>query len=298
MAIAALVCAFLFAPLGIIFGHISLAQIKRTGEDGRGLALTGLIVGYVATALSIVFLVLMVLFLVALSQGIDNRPSGPVYTAAPPPPAQELPAFDPPQPLGTNCQYPATPAPASKKAAAPRSGRVPTDPATVGAGIETSRGNIGLTLHNAEAPCTVNNFSSLAQQGFFDGTTCHRLTNSPVLKILQCGDPSGTGEGGPGYRFPNEYPTNQYRLSDPALKQAVVYPRGTVAMANSGVGTNGSQFFLIYDDSRLPPTYTVFGTVDATGLATLDEIAADGVADGADDGPPAQDVTITQARLD
>jgi peptidyl-prolyl cis-trans isomerase B (cyclophilin B) len=78
----------------------------------------------------------------------------------------------------------------------------------------------------------------------------------------------------------------------------VVYPRGTVAMANSGVGTNGSQFFLIYDDSRLPPTYTVFGTVDATGLATLDEIAADGVADGADDGPPAQDVTITQARLD
>ncbi|WP_407667606.1 peptidylprolyl isomerase [Mycolicibacterium arseniciresistens] len=298
MAIAALVCAFLFAPLGIIFGHISLAQIKRTGEDGRGLALTGLIVGYVATALSIVFLVLMVLFLVALSQGIDNRPSGPVYTAAPPPPAQELPAFDPPQPLGTNCQYPATPAPASKKAAAPRSGRVPTDPATVGAGIETSRGNIGLTLHNAEAPCTVNNFASLAQQGFFDGTTCHRLTNSPVLKVLQCGDPSGTGEGGPGYRFPNEYPTNQYRLSDPALKQAVVYPRGTVAMANSGVGTNGSQFFLIYDDSRLPPTYTVFGTVDATGLATLDEIAADGVADGADDGPPAQDVTITQARLD
>ncbi|MEV3904232.1 peptidylprolyl isomerase [Mycobacterium sp. NPDC050551] len=298
MAIAALVCAFLFAPLGIIFGHISLAQIKRTGEDGRALALTGLIVGYVATVLSIVFVVLMVLFLVAVSHEIDNRPSGPVYTAAPPPSGSALPAFDPPQPPGTNCQYPATPAAASKRVTAPRTGRVPTEPATVDAGIETSRGNIGLTLENAKAPCTVNNFASLAQQGFFDGTTCHRLTTSPVLKVLQCGDPSGTGAGGPGYRFPNEYPTNQYRLSDTALKQAVTYPRGTVAMANSGVGTNGSQFFLMYADSQLPPTYTVFGTVDETGLATLDAIAAGGVADGGDDGPPARAVTITQARLD
>ncbi len=91
---------------------------------------------------------------------------------------------------------------------------------------------------------------------------------------LQCGDPSGTGTGGPGYRFPNEYPTNQYRLSDPAVQRPVVYPRGTVAMANHGPGTNGSQFFLVYEDSLLPPTYTVFGTVDKTGLATLDAIAS------------------------
>jgi peptidyl-prolyl cis-trans isomerase B (cyclophilin B) len=299
MAVAALVCAFLFAPLAILFGHLSLAQIKRTGEDGRGLAIAGLIIGYIATALGILFVVLMVVFVVVLSEHTtDMRHRGPVYTAAPPSPPRPLPAFDPPRPLGTNCQYPATSEPASRPADRPRSGVVPTDPATVTASLQTTRGNIGLELHNAQAPCTVNNFASLAQQGFFDGTSCHRLATSPQLGLLQCGDPSGTGTGGPGYRFPNEYPTNQYRLSDPALRQTVVYPRGTLAMANIGVGTNGSQFYLIYRDSQLPPTYPVFGSIDETGLATLDRIAAAGVADGGDDGPPAQDVTISLARLD
>ena len=111
-------------------------------------------------------------------------------------------------------------------------------------------------------------------------------------------DPSADGTGGPGYRFPNEYPTNQYRLSDPAVQRPVVYPRGTVAMANAGPGTNGSQFFLVYEDSLLPPTYTVFGTVDTTGLATLDAIAAGGTADGSDDGKPATPVTIKSASVD
>ncbi len=121
-------------------------------------------------------------------------------------------------------------------------------------------------MDNGKTPCTVNNFTSLAKQGFFDNTNCHRLTTSAELGVLQCGDPTGTGTGGPGYRFPNEYPTNQYRLTDPALKTPVLYPRGTLAMANSGPGTNGSQFFLVYKDSQLPPTYTVFGTIDGPGL--------------------------------
>ena len=120
----------------------------------------------------------------------------------------------------------------------------------------------GCKLDNGKAPCTVNSFASLAQQGYFDNTPCHRLTTAPELGVLQCGDPSGTGTGGPGYRFPNEYPTNQYRLTDPALQVPVLYPRGTLAMANAGPGTNGSQFFLVYRDSMLPPTYTVFGTID------------------------------------
>jgi peptidyl-prolyl cis-trans isomerase B (cyclophilin B) len=77
----------------------------------------------------------------------------------------------------------------------------------------------------------------------------------------------------------------------------VLYPRGTLAMANSGPGTNGSQFFLVYQDSMLPPTYTVFGTIDATGLVTLDRIAVGGVADGSGDGKPAKDVTIRSVRL-
>jgi peptidyl-prolyl cis-trans isomerase B (cyclophilin B) len=295
MAVASLVCAFLFAPLGVLFGHISLSQIKRSGEQGRALAIAGLVIGYLMTALSILLVVLAVLFAVIVVRTADDMPRQDRYTASPGS-GQPLPPFVPSQNLGANCQYPATTEPAAKPATPPRTGAVPTNPATVYAGIVTDRGSIGLVLANAKAPCTVNNFASLAQQGFFDGTRCHRLTTGD-LAALQCGDPSGTGTGGPGYRFPNEYPTNQYRLSDPAVQRPVVYPRGTVAMANAGPGTNGSQFFLVYEDSLLPPTYTVFGTVDQTGLATLDAIAAGGVADGGDDGRPATPVAIKSASV-
>lgn len=296
MAVAALVSSVLFAPLGIVFGHISLSQLKRSGEQGRGVAITGLVIGYVMTALTLVAVVLTVVFAVIVVKAAENMPHQERYTASPGA-GQELPAFMPSQNLGANCQYPATTEPAAKRATPPRTGTVPTQPATVPAGIVTDRGSIGLKLANDRAPCTVNNFASLAGQGFFDGTQCHRLTTGD-LATLQCGDPSATGTGGPGYRFPNEYPTNQYRLSDPAVQQPVVYPRGTVAMANAGPGTNGSQFFLVYEDSLLPPTYTVFGTVDKTGLATLDAIADDGVADGSRDGKPAKPVTIKSASMD
>ena len=293
MAVAALVCAFLFAPLGIVFGHVSLSQINRTGEQGRGLAIAGLIIGYVLTILSVLMVVFMAALMVAAVQIADTR-GARVGTSAP---GQALPAFDPPPDLGADCRYPKTAESAAKPATPPRSGAVPTDPAIVAAAVRTTRGNIGLELANGRAPCTVNNFASLAQQGFFDGTRCHRLTKGQ-LSVLQCGDPTGTGAGGPGYRFANEYPTNQYRLSDPALRTPVVYPRGTVATANAGPDTNGSQFFLVYQDSLLPPTYTVFGKIDDTGLATLDRSAADGVAGGGDDGGPAQPVTIIEARVD
>jgi peptidyl-prolyl cis-trans isomerase B (cyclophilin B) len=173
---------------------------------------------------------------------------------------------------------------------------VSTDPARIGMNIVTNRGKIGLQLANNESPCTVNSFVSLAQQKFFDDTQCHRLTTSPGLSVLQCGDPKGDGTGGPGYQFADEYPTDQYPRGDPALKQPVRYPRGTVAMANAGPNTNGSQFFLVYRDSQLPPAYTVFGTIDAAGLATLDKIAAAGVAGGGDDGTPATQVTISSVR--
>lgn len=302
LAIASLVCAFVFAPLGIAFGHISLSQIKKSGEGGRGLAVAGLVISYLITALAILVVVLSVLMVIALGRSLEEFDQGTTsnYTAAPTQPADALPLppFKPPATLGSNCQYPATTEPASKPAKPPRTGRVPTDPAIVSAGITTNRGGIGLQLDNAKTPCTVNNFASLAQQGYFDGTTCHRLTTTPALGVLQCGDPSGTGQGGPGYRFPNEYPTNQFRLTDPLMAVPVLYPRGTLAMANSGLGTNGSQFFLVYKDSVMPPTYTVFGSIDQTGLATLDKIVAAGVADGSDDGEPNQDVTIKSVRLD
>ena len=164
--------------------------------------------------------------------------------------------------------------------------------------MATNQGNIGLQLDNAKSPCTVNSFASLAQQGFFDGTPCHRLTTSDSLAVLQCGDPTGVGTGGPGYQFANEYPTDQYQPDDPKLTEPVVYPRGTVAMANAGPGTNGSQFFLVFKDSQLPPNYTVFGTIDETGLATLDKIAAGGTVDGGPDGAPKLDVSVKSIALD
>jgi len=219
-------------------------------------------------------------------------------SAAPSAPGQ-LPAFAAPATLGANCQYPpSTGEKASKQNNPPRTGKVPTDPPQVSASMTTNQGNIGLQLDNAKSPCTVNSFASLAQQGFFNGTPCHRLTTSEGLAVLQCGDPTGQGTGGPGYQFDNEYPTNQFQPDDPKLQEPVVYPRGTLAMANAGPGTNGSQFFLVYKDSELPPNYTVFGTIDQTGLATLDKIAAAGTADGSQDGKPKDDVQVKSIQLD
>ena len=218
-------------------------------------------------------------------------------TAAPQ--AGVLPPFKPPAGLGANCQYQPTPKePAAKKANPPKAGKVPTDPAHVSMSIATNQGPIGVQLDNAQAPCTVNSFASLAQQGYFNDTHCHRLTTGPSLFVLQCGDPKGDGTGGPGYQFADEYPSNQYLPDDPARSQPIVYPRGTLAMANAGPGTNGSQFFIVYKDSQLPPNYTVFGQVDAKDMGVLDKIAAAGTADGSPDGKPKTDVVITSARLD
>ncbi|HTM85474.1 MAG TPA: peptidylprolyl isomerase, partial [Mycobacterium sp.] len=176
--------------------------------------------------------------------------------------------------------------------------KVPTEPAEVSVSMLTVHGPIGLMHNNAESPCTVNSFISLAAKDYFADTQCHRLTTSPMLSVLQCGDPAGDGTGGPGYEFVNEYPTDQYAPDDASAHRPVTYPRGTLAMANAGPGTNGSQFFLVYQDSMLPPQYTVFGKIQQDGLATLDKIAEAGVKGGGTDGPPATKVTVKSVRAD
>ncbi|MGI5217507.1 peptidylprolyl isomerase [Nocardia sp. CA-290969] len=230
----------------------------------------------------------------AASQTPDASLSSTPAAAAPPPAAAK--------PATVNCAYNDTPEPAAKPVEKPRSEGIQTGDgnATLSLSMDTNQGPLGLTLNNAESPCTVNSFASLAGQGYFDGTDCHRLTQGEGLKVLQCGDPTGTGSGGPGYQFDNEYPTDQFAPGDPALQTPISYQRGVLAMANAGPGTNGSQFFVVYGDSMLPPNYTIFGTVDEGGLATLDKIAEAGQdeSNGPGDGKPNQPVTVNSVRID
>jgi len=152
---------------------------------------------------------------------------------------------------------------------------------TVELTMATDQGDLTVTLDRSIAPCAVQSFTFLTEREFFDGTPCHRLTTSATLSVLQCGDPSGTGTGGPSYRFAEE------------VTPETAYPRGTVAMAKSAApGSTGSQFFLVYADSQLPPEYTVVGTIDDAGLDVLDAVGTAGVEGGGEDGAPAKAVTI------
>ena len=178
---------------------------------------------------------------------------------------------------------------------------------TVGVTLQTNRGDIPLVLDRSAAPCTVQSFTFLTQRGYFDDTVCHRLTayTTPpaALSVLQCGDPLGTGYGDPGYSFKDELDSATALGNWPGFPDGSrkVYPRGTLAMANAGPDTNGSQFFLVYSDSRLRPDYTAFGHVSETGMEVLDKIAAAGIDPGTDgtpeDGTPALRTEIERARL-
>ncbi|HEU5033995.1 MAG TPA: peptidylprolyl isomerase [Mycobacteriales bacterium] len=149
---------------------------------------------------------------------------------------------------------------------------------TYTARIVTNCGTIVVALDGKHAPHTVNSLAFLAQHHYFDHTPCHRLTTAGIF-VLQCGDPTGTGTGGPGYAIPDE------NLA------GATYPAGTVAMANAGPNTGGSQFFFVYANTQLDPNYTPFGHV-VQGLDVLKAIAKNGTSNGTSDGPPAQPVVI------
>jgi peptidyl-prolyl cis-trans isomerase B (cyclophilin B) len=151
--------------------------------------------------------------------------------------------------------------------------------------IKTNRGTVVVDLLNTRAPCTVNSFAYLAGKAYFSNTPCHRLTTTGIY-VLQCGDPTGTGTGGPGYEFADE------NLA------GATYPAGTVAMANSGPNTNGSQFFLVYKNTPLPASYTPFGTI-VSGLNVIQAIASKGTdnSNGSGDGHPNEKVTIESITI-
>jgi cyclophilin family peptidyl-prolyl cis-trans isomerase len=152
------------------------------------------------------------------------------------------------------------------------------DPAhTYSATIETSAGTMTAELFATEAPKTVNNFVFLARDGFYNGVIFHRVI--PGF-MIQGGDPTGTGRGGPGYRFDDE----------PVARS---YNRGILAMANAGPNTNGSQFFVMHADYALPPNYTIFGRLSG-GEDVLDKIAT--ARTGAQD-RPTEPVTINSVTI-
>jgi len=150
----------------------------------------------------------------------------------------------------------------------------------------TNCGNIVITTVGAKAPFTMTSIAALANGGYYDDSLCHRLTTQGLF-VLQCGDPTATGRGGPQFTFPDEnLPANT----------ANNYPAGTVAMANSGPNTNGSQFFLVYANTTLAPSYTIWGTI-TSGLDIVKAIAKAGAAGGAPDGKPAKTIAIQKVLV-
>jgi len=210
------------------------------------------------------------------------------------PSAQQTPSAGP-------CTYTKDGSTAAKPVQLPPSKPAASNPTSMV--ISTNSGDIPITFEPDQAPCAVNSFISLAQQGFYDNTPCHRLTTQGYY-VLQCGDPLGTGMGGPGYSYADELVQNDPRLQ-PCGTTAdgqgyCTYGTGTVAMANRGPNSNGSQFFLVYGSSRFPPDFTVFGHLDAAGLKVIKQIAAKGVGKlsgiGPGDGTPKDPVTIMSVK--
>lgn len=224
--------------------------------------------------------------------GITDAPTAPADpTPAPTDSASTDPAPEPTAtestaaPVDPNC----SPAPATRPddmswPEAPANALTPGTAYTMT--LSTNCGDIVIDTLPDLAPETVNSMVFLTDEGYFDLTACHRLTTAGIY-VLQCGDPAGNGTGGPGYAIPDE--------NLPA-EGASNYPAGTVAMANAGAGTGGSQFFIVYEDTTLPSGYTIWGKV-TKGLDVVTGIAAAGVEGGGSDGPPAQPVVIETATI-
>jgi peptidyl-prolyl cis-trans isomerase B (cyclophilin B) len=238
----------------------------------------------VATTVTVIVVAGGVYFLATRDWSNGDAAASPGESSAAPKPVQiptEVKALPKrPTPLAdpVTCEYRQSKEPGSKEGIkAPEAAGI----SSTGTQTVTIKANIGelkLTLDKSLAPCAVNSFVSLVTQKYYDGSNCHRI-GTEGLQMLQCGDPTGTGSGGPGYAFDNE------------VWPELTYGRSYLAMANAGAdpetqkGTNGSQFFIVYGDAQLSPDYTVFGSLDESGLKLIDEVAKAG-HDGSFDPSP------------
>lgn len=197
------------------------------------------------------------------------------------------PAAATPKPPLVRCEFTATPEnPAARPVARPFPVALTRGKAHIT--FTTNYGQVTVELNRAgAAPCAVHNLISLVAQRFYNHTQCFRLTNSPRLGVLQCGDLYRQEEGGPGYKFADEVDGTE------------TYPRGTIAMGNQGPGTNGSEFFIVHSFANIPPNYSVMGRV-VRGMDTLDRIVAAGIAPDGPNGPldglPKKPVWIERAH--
>jgi peptidyl-prolyl cis-trans isomerase B (cyclophilin B) len=244
-------------------------QIQRRQEAATARRRRNLIT---AAAFGVILVVGAVFLLV--TQLDDNDDSTPA-AAAPTPSASASAAAK------GNCTYSKGTESATKNVGQPPTGKVPTT-GTVSVSVATSQGDMTFRLDRAKAPCTVNSFAYLAGKKYYDNTPCHRLTTAPTFGVLQCGDPGGTGSGGPGYQYADELDANGK------------YTKGVLAMANAGPNTNGSQFFIVYRNTDLKPDYTIFGTV-TKGLDVVEKVAKGGAPKN--DGKPNTPIEIKTMTL-
>jgi peptidyl-prolyl cis-trans isomerase B (cyclophilin B) len=237
-----------------------------------------------SSAAIVVIAVVVVLGILQISKSPKSSaaksPATPGATATPSATPTSTPVTEP----AKYCTYIPNP-PAVRKVGFPPA--KPDYKATYQATINTNRGAIVIDLLNSKATCTVNSFVFLAEKNFYNNTPCPRLVTSGIY-VLQCGDPTGSGSGGPGYEYASENLTN------------ATYPASTVAMANTGApNSNGSQFFLVYKNTMLPPSYTPFGKIVA-GLSVLQDLAKAGVVpplNPAGGGHPKDKVTIESVTI-
>jgi peptidyl-prolyl cis-trans isomerase B (cyclophilin B) len=256
------------------------AQRAAAAAEARRKARMRAIAGVTAVVLAGAAIVGAFFGLKALFSGDDNTD---VATEASPTPTPT----PKPAPAGfANCSYTPDDSTGSKKVGVPPELAVAQGKYT--ATITINKKPVVMELDAKAAPCAVNSFVYLARAKYFDNTPCHRELNSPGTYVLQCGDPDGTGTGGPGYTFPDEN------------LEGAKYSEGVVAMANAGPNTNGSQFFMMFGDSDFPPNYIPFGKI-TSGLDVIKDIAKAGTkvneTTGANDAPKNK-VTINKVTID